>query len=190
MEKRKTIFNCIICNSFSYQIICTKCQKEFLNPKIRKKDNVISFYDYETIEFLIKYKYHKFGSSVFKILAENSLKKFALNVSEFFYVIPIDDKVKKGYSHTAILAHSMKTKYLKVLYNVLLSTNNVQYAGKSLEYRLQNPRNFKYSGKKNIDVILVDDIQTTGITLNEAEEKLKEYGVKVYLKVVLANLKN
>ena len=84
----------------------------------------------------------------------------------------------------------MKTKFLKPLYNVLHSTNNVQYAGKSLEYRLQNPRNFKYSGKKNIDVILVDDIQTTGITLNEAEEKLKEYGVNVYLKVVLANLKS
>jgi len=122
-------------------------------------------------------------------LAENSLKKFAMNVNEFFYVIPIDDNVKKGYSHTAILAHSMKTKYLKPLYNVLLSTNNVQYAGKSLEYRLQNPRNFKYTGKKNIDVILVDDLMTTGITLNEAEEKLKEYGVNVYLKVVLANLK-
>ena len=51
----------------------------------------------------------------------------------------------------------MKTNYLKPLYNCLHSTNDVQYAGKSLEYRLQNPRNFKYTGKKNIDVILVDE---------------------------------
>jgi competence protein ComFC len=184
------IFKCLICNNFSFQVICKNCQVKFLKPKIRKKDNVVSFYDYETIDFLIKYKYHKFGSNIFKILAENSLKKFALNIKDVFYVIPIDDNVKKGYSHTAILANSMKTNYLKPLYNCLHSTNDVQYAGKSLEYRLQNPRNFKYTGKKNIDVILVDDIMTTGITLNEAEEKLKEYEVNVYLKMVLANLKN
>ena len=184
------IFKCLICNNFSFQVICKNCQVKFLKPKIRKKDNVVSFYDYETIDFLIKYKYHKFGSNIFKILAENSLKKFALNIKDVFYVIPIDDNVKKGYSHTAILANSMKTNYLKPLYNCLHSTNDVQYAGKSLEYRLQNPRNFIYTGKKNIDVILIDDIMTTGITLNEAEEKLKEYEVNVYLKMVLANLKN
>ncbi|GAB6074735.1 ComF family protein [Nautilia lithotrophica] len=83
----------------------------------------------------------------------------------------------------------MKTRYLNPLFNVLHSTNKVRYAGKTLQFRLQNPRNFKYSGPQNIDVILVDDISTTGITLNEAKECLEKRGVNVALSVVLANLK-
>lgn len=168
--------------------MCEKCQKKFLQPKISKKNDVLSFYDYEEIEFLLKFKYHKFGHRVFQILAENSFKHFAKEIKENFHIIPVDDKIKKGYSHTAVLAHTMKTKYLKPLFGVLHAANDIQYAGKSLDFRLNNPRNFKYSGPKNIDVILVDDISTTGLTLNEAKECLKNSGVKVALCVVLANL--
>ena len=87
------------------------------------------------------------------------------------------------------MANSMKTKSLKPLFNVLHSTNKVQYAGKSLEFRLQNPRNFEYRGNGNIDVILIDDISTTGLTLKEAKECLEKSGVNVALSVVLANLR-
>lgn len=188
-KKRKTIFKCILCSGFSFDVICKKCQKRYLQPKIRKKDNIVSFYDYETIEHLIKYKYHKFGNRVFKILAQNSLKYLAGEIKESFYVIPVDDKTKKGFSHTAVLAHEMKTEFIKPLYRSLLSSSNVQYAGKSLEFRLKNPRNFIYKGKSGIDVILIDDIATTGLTLNEAKECLLENGVNVVLSAVLANLK-
>ena len=170
-------------------MICSKCQNRYLKPKIRKKDNIFSFYDYETIEHFIKYKYHKFGHRVFKILSHNSVKFFANQLNDNFFIIPVDDRIDKGYSHTAVMANSMKTKYLKPLYNVLHSTNKVRYAGKSLQFRLQNPRNFEYTGSKNIDVILVDDISTTGLTLNEAKECLEKYGVNVALCVVLANLR-
>jgi competence protein ComFC len=82
----------------------------------------------------------------------------------------------------------MKTTFLTPLFNSLHSTNSVKYAGKSLEFRLNNPRKFRYKGPKNIDVILIDDIKTSGITLNEAKETLKKYGVRVYLSIVLADL--
>jgi competence protein ComFC len=82
----------------------------------------------------------------------------------------------------------MKTKYLVPLFNTLHSTNDIKYAGQSLEFRLNSPRNFKYKGPKNIDVILVDDIKTTGTTLNEAKEVLEKFGVNVYLSIVLADL--
>ncbi|QCT94827.1 ComF family protein [Caminibacter mediatlanticus TB-2] len=180
------IFSCIICNNVSFEIICKNCQKEFLKPEIKFKDNIVSFYEYEEISFLIKYKYEKFGSSVFKILAKNSLKLFVKEFKEKAFVIPIDDKIDKGFSHTAILVKSMKTKYLTPLFFTLHSTNNFQYAGKNLEERLKNPRNFKYIGPKNIDVILVDDITTTGLTLQEAKEVLQHNKVNVLFSVVLA----
>jgi len=160
-----------------------------LKPKIRKNNNIVSFYDYESIEHLIKYKYDKFGHRIFKILSGLSLKKFASEIKDSFYVIPIDDKIDKGFSHTAIMAKSMKNSYVTPIYHVLHSQNNTKYAGKSLEYRLNNPRDFKYTGPKEIDVILLDDISTTGLTLNEAKECLKKNGVNVALSVVLANLK-
>lgn len=187
MAKRKRIFRCIICGEFSFEVICKKCEKNILKPKINKKNDILSFYDYEEIEFLIKYKYHKFGHRVFKILAK-PFYYFAKEIKENFFVIPIDDNPKKGFSHTAILAKEMKTQYLKVLFNSLLATNSVKYAGKTLEFRLNNPKNFIYKGKKGIDVILVDDVVTTKTTLNEAKEVLKKHNVNVVLSVVLSNL--
>ena len=68
-----------------------------------------------------------------------------------------------------------------------MAQNNINYAGKDLQFRLKNPRNFKYSGQKNIDVILVDDIVTTGSTLNEAKQTLQQYGVNVIFSLVLAD---
>jgi len=76
------------------------------------------------------------------------------------------------------------------LYSTLHSTSNVKYAGKSLEFRLNNPRKFEYKGKKNIDVVLVDDIVTTGTTLKEAKQVLKRAGVNVLFSVVLADLRS
>ena len=187
MAKRKRIFRCIICDEFSFEIICKKCEIKILKPKIIKKNSILSFYDYEEIEFLIKYKYHKFGHRIFKILAK-PFYYFAQEIKENFFVIPVDDNPKKAFSHTAILAKEMKTKYLKILFNSLLATNNVKYAGKTLEFRLNNPKNFIYKGKKNIDAILVDDIVTTKTTINQAKEVLRKHNVNVVLSVVLANL--
>ena len=180
------IFNCIICNQFSFEVICKKCQKEFLKPEIKFKDDIVNFYKFDEINFLLQYKYEKFGDSVFNILAKNSFKIFAKKFKEKAFVIPIDDKTDKGFSHTAILAKSMKTKHLTPLFSTLHSKNNFQYAGKSLEERLNNPRNFEYKGPKNIDVILVDDITTTELTLKEAKNTLQKNEVNVLLSVVLA----
>ena len=181
------IFRCITCNEFSFEIICKNCEKILLRPTINIKNDILSFYDYEEIEFLIKYKYNKFGHRIFKILAK-PFYSFAKEIKENFFVIPIDDNPKKGFSHTAILANSMKNKYLKILFNSLLATNNVKYAGKTLEFRLNNPKNFIYKGKDNIDAILVDDVITTKTTLNQAKEVLKKHNVNVILSIVLANL--
>ncbi len=137
---------------------------------------------------LVKAKYNRFGSRVFNVLAK-PLGFFAKEFKEKAYIIPIDDDFKKGFSHTAILAKAMHTSTLKPLYSSLIATNKVKYAGKSLEFRLKNPRGFVYKGKKNIDVILVDDIVTTKTTLSEAKDVLKKAGVNVLFSVVLARVK-
>jgi len=178
---------CLLCNNFSFSIICKNCQATLLKPTIKKRDDIISFYSYEEIENLLKYKYHPFGSKIFKILAKNSFREFSKVYKENIYSISIDDNTKKGYSHTAILNNSLKSKYITPLYKKLLAQNNITYAGKDLKFRLNNPRKFKYTGTKNINVILVDDVVTTGSTLNEAKKILKKYNVTVAFCLVLVD---
>ena len=184
-NQRIQIFRCVICEEFSFSHICKNCKK-LLKPEFIKKDDVISFYRYEDIEFLIKFKYEKFGSFIFKELSY-PFYLFSKNYPEILNVIPIDDRVDKGYSHTAILVNAMKKD--NKLYSTLHSQNSVKYAGKSLEFRLNNKRDFKYTGPKNIDVVLVDDIVTTKTTINEAKEVLKKDNVNVLFSLVLADLR-
>jgi len=64
----------------------------------------------------------------------------------------------------------------------------VNYSGRSLQFRLEHPRDFVYKGKSNIDVILVDDIITTGITLQEAQKVLMSHGINVLFALTLADV--
>jgi len=182
------IFKCVLCGSFSLDVICLKCQSDFLKPTVFYKNGRLSFYEYDSIKELIKYKYHRFGHRIFKILAANSLAKFSETFTQNAYLIPIDDRIKNGYSHTAVLANTMKSKTLKPLFSTLHSQSDFKYAGKPLAERLKHPRNFIYKGPKNIDAVLVDDITTTGLTLNEAKKTLAQYGVNVVLSIFLADL--
>lgn len=174
---------CLLCESLSLTHICTSCQKEFLTPSLYKRElsknlQIISFYKYSEIKNLLHTKHTDIGYYVYSILAKNSFEKFAKNFeySSSVFSIPIDDKVTELYSHTAILNKSLKSRYIKPLFNKLRAKNSVTYSGKSKEFRLLNPRDFEVKDIKNKEVILVDDIVTTGATFNEAYHTLKQHG--------------
>ena len=117
------------------------------------------------------------------------IREFAELLEEDVYILGIDEYVGSGYSHTALLTHAMGTKYTKVMHGKLLAQNRVSYSGKDLQFRLNHPREFRYSGKRDIDVILVDDTITTGITLQEAQSVLMQHGVNVLFALTLADAK-
>ncbi|WP_141051670.1 ComF family protein [Aliarcobacter cryaerophilus] len=183
---------CTSCDKLSLQIICKTCQTTLLAPNFYKKELekdffIYSFYDYKDLEDLIQSKYHFYGDRVFNILAKLSFKKFADNF-EFTHPIlalPIDDHTRHDFSQTAILAKHLKSAFIKPVFNTLKATNRVIYAGKNLEFRQKNPRNFIYSGETNCDVILVDDVITTGTTILEAKKLLKKQGVNVLFAITL-----
>jgi len=115
------------------------------------------------------------------------MQSFAQSLQEPIYIIGIDEKIRYGYSHVSILAHSMKTPLSIPLHHKLIAQNSVNYAGKSLDYRLNNPRDFRYTGKENIDAILVDDTITTGVTLQEAYITLQQHNVNVLFALTLSD---
>jgi competence protein ComFC len=154
--------------------------------------DVISFYRYSTLESLLHSKHKPEGYRIYKALAKMTLKlfieEFVENVDSDVYIVGIDEFVKSGYAHVALLTRAMNMKHSISQHASLMAQNRVNYSGKSLQYRLENPREFVYTGKSGIDVILVDDIITTGITLQEAQKVLMENGVNVLFALTLADV--
>ncbi len=185
---------CILCKQYSLKLICKSCQNSFLEPKLSERTladgfKIYSFYHYHEIEDLLTTKHTHIGSAIYTILAQLAFKRFA-NAFSFInpvYAIAIDDHVKNGYSHTAVLTKALKSKDIVPLFASLRAQNNITYSGRSLEYRLQNPRRFSYSYKSDIDAILVDDIVTSTMTINEAKNTLLKNAVNPLFALTLAD---
>ncbi len=172
---------CILCEKYSLTHICKDCQTNFLTPSIYKRKlpnniTVISFYKYSEIKKLLFTKHTDIGFYVYNILAKLSFKKFAeeFHTKEKYVSIAIDDNPKGGYSHTAILNHALKSYNIMPLHNKLRAQSTISYSGKTRAFREQNPRNFHLKNFKNPNVLLVDDIITTGTTLREAIKTLEK----------------
>jgi competence protein ComFC len=186
---------CLVCESLSLLHICETCQIDFLKPSIYKRKlinniEVISFYKYQNIKNFLHTKHTDLGYYIYKILAQNSLKLFAKEFNINFtstVSIAIDDNIKSSYSHTAILNKALKSSSIKPLYNKLRATNDISYSGKSREFRIKNPRDFKLNSFKENNVILVDDIITTGITLTQAISTIKANKKEVLFCLTLAD---
>jgi competence protein ComFC len=171
---------CILCYNWSFDIICKKCQTNLLVPSFHKRvinDNfeVYSFYKLDEIQELVNTKYQFYGDRVLNILAKLSFGKFGYH---FLYdtkvaTIPIQSHTQKDFCHTAILAHHLKSKYIQPYYFKLVAQNDIKYAGKSLEFRQKYKRDFIYTNDiKQKQIILVDDIVTTGSTLTQARQAI------------------
>ena len=189
---------CFSCLKISLTIICKVCQKDILTPRITKREigdlSIFSFFRYSDIEPLLLSKHKPEGFRIFRLFGDLIMRPFIdewiESMPEQVYIIGIDENIKNGYSHIALLTHAMKRKLATPQHSSLLAINRVKYAGKSLDFRLDNPRGFVYNGLSDIDVILVDDIITTGLTIQEAKEKLEDNGVRVLFAITLADARN
>lgn len=188
---------CMVCERWSWSHICKSCQEKLLTPVLHKRHilgsiPVYSFFPYDEIESLLLTKHTDIGYYIYTILAQRSLKSFAKewNYENCVASIGIDDHVKSGYSHTAVLNKALQSPQIKPYFGKLRAANHHKYAGKSVEERLINPRQFLYKPFQENEVILVDDIVTTGTTLSEAAEMLHANGKKVILCLTLTDAQN
>ena len=190
---------CFSCDSLSFQPICKECEDKFLVLDTTKREvgnlKVVSFFDYYLIVDMVKSKYISSGHRLYKYFAKkyfaSFIKAYVENLdNKKIFLIAVDENISRGYSNVALLSHfGAKGAGIKALHNKLIAKNRVKYAGKPLEYRLKNPRDFIYTGPENIDAILIDDTTTTGTTLEQAHTVLKQSGVDVHFALTLANAK-
>ncbi len=186
---------CYSCGKLNFRAVCETCKSTLFVPSTQTRRigmlDVISFYSYATLEPLLLTKHKPEGWRIYRELGRMLFRPFMREFVEHddgrVHVIGVDEDVRSGYSHVAQLTHAMKMTGVHVQHGVLRARNRVNYSGKPLQYRLENPRDFLYAGKTNISAILVDDIVTTGMTLQEAQKILANHGVDVLFALTLAS---
>ncbi len=186
---------CVSCHQLSVDVICSSCAERLLRPTISRRTvgtlEVVSLFHYSVIEPFLLTKHTPLGCRIYRYLGQHYIAPF---VEEYrrqegtsFGVIGVDEHVGHGYAHTALLTRAIQHPDIPVMHSTLLARNRVNYAGKTLQYRLDHPRDFHYTGSKKQEVVLVDDIVTTGITLQEAAGELHRHQVDVLFAVTLAD---
>lgn len=185
---------CLMCENYSLTHICSSCQEIFLTPSLYKRKlsngiEVISFYKYSEIKDLLFSKHTDLGFYIYTILAQRSFQKFTneFEIGVETVSVAIDDNIRSGYSHTAILNKHLHSKHIKPLYGVLRAKNTLSYSGQSRAFRLMNPRDFQMKSFQQKSVILVDDIVTTGTTLSEASNLLRREDKEVLFCLALSD---
>ncbi|CRF47031.1 hypothetical protein HHE02_03150 [Helicobacter heilmannii] len=181
---------CFSCGVWSFKLLCKRCYAE-LAPHLQihslERTPVFSFYTYDDIELLIKSKYSLMGSRLLPLLALRVQDLLEPLLQEPLHALPIDDHTKRGYSHTAAIARALcANSPCKPIYNKLRATKSITYAGQSLEFRQENPKGFVFRGDPKLSYFLVDDVLTTGTTLRQAIQTLRQEGAWVAFALVLA----
>lgn len=200
---------CIICNTEGPDI-CPKCQAGFESAKPGNYDWIASLWNYRdgNVEKLMRHIKNNPNKRLARILAREMAKRFARERSEradspFLamknpLVIPIPiGRARwrsRGYNQSQLLARPLATLLKKTLApDILIKSKQTKKQGttKSRAERLDNiAGSFTVQNAQKIrnrDIIIIDDITTTGTTLIEARKVLLAAGAKNVAAVTVAN---
>ena len=186
---------CVSCQKFSATVVCPSCAGRLFRPTVSRRTvgslEVVSLFHYSAIEPFLLTKHTPLGHRIYRFFGRDYvapfLEAYRREERKSYGVIGVDEHVGYGYAHAALLTRAVRHPDISVHHSVLLARNRVNYAGKTLQYRLDHPRDFRYTGPKNREVVLVDDIVTTGMTLQEATRELRRHQVDVLFALTLAD---
>lgn len=190
-DEEDRINRCKYCGTknFNDSRICNKCQK----AKIYY-DEFIYFKEYKDIlkNKMLEYKFY--DKKYLKNFFAEELSKILVNI-EVDYVtgVPITKQrmMERGYNQTNLIANRVG-KILDIEYvpDLIVKTKNTEHQSKlTKEERKNNVKDsFRIADKYNIldkKILLIDDIFTTGATVNECSKILKKSNAK---KVIVATI--
>lgn len=188
---------CGICKKICKQYICPKCKyniKKYEIANIKKfKDKhfeeMAYIFKYEGIirERIIEYKFFEAGY-IYKTFSEIIIKNKKISdfIKKYDIIIPVpvhkNRKKQRGYNQTELIAKEIGTKLkIDTQINVLIKMQNTKPQSMlDKENRKKNVKNaYKTQNESKIygkNVLLLDDIYTTGSTANECSRMLKFAG--------------
>lgn len=200
---------CGFCDEISEDNICSNCRKklenykkeEIINISNKNFEELIYLYEYQNLirERLIKYKFNE-KAYIHKAFAEAILNSEKIckkiNTCDIILAVPIHKKrmLERGYNQSYLIAKEIaKKQEIKIENKILLKDkNNKPQSTLSGIERKNNIKNvYKINEKqkdkiKNKRILLLDDIYTTGATVDECSKTLKEAGAKEVIVLVIA----
>lgn len=198
---------CGICDKICKEDLCKKCEIKLNNIAKNKIDYYknksfekhLYIFKYEGIikERLIKFKFndkpHIYKSFINFLIKNEKICRF-FKYYDIIIPVPIHykRKITRGYNQSALISKEM-AKWLNIEYNekvLLKKVNNKPQSIKNKDDRKDNVIGVYYIKRKelicNKKVILVDDIYTTGSTVNECAKILKQAGVEQIMVLTIA----
>lgn len=191
--KRNEVSKCLLCNSpldepitwktlLTNQFprtICTNCEEKFEPFENENEDSLISLYKYndQMKDYLHRYKFMHdvLLAKVFRHQIHQHLSK----KKETIVPIPMHPaKLKeRTFSHVDELLNQANISFEHPLEKITTESQ----AEKTREQRINAPQIFTLKENQNLqnkEIILVDDIYTTGTTINHAKRILLDAGAK------------
>ena len=192
---------CGICGKLDKNFLCKKCEIEL--QKIAKFEAIKNFeeekyfdkqlyiFKYEGIirSSIIDYKFNE-KSYLDKTFTNFILKndKFLEILKSYDTIIPVPISSKRfktrGYNQSYLIANKIAKKLKKEcdIISLVKTKNIVEQSKLNKEQRQENIQGvYTITSKKRIqgkNIILLDDIYTTGSTTNECSKMLKQAGAK------------
>ena len=202
--------NCISCGKNNADL-CIKCMSSFPEAERESLEWVFPMYDYRHPPVkkaigLLKYKGKKGFAKIFaeimygRIIEELSdLMVFNNFQKPILVPIPLSKKRihERGFNQATLICTELmkldKNKNFILEKNVLIKIKNGEHQAR-IENRQKRLKNIIGSfsiknpeGIKNRNIILIDDVTTTGATLNEAKKTLRKAGAKKIIAFTVAH---
>lgn len=200
---------CLSCNKTGEEI-CKSCINKCSICENQNPEWIYSIYDYKDIKvkkaiWLLKYKNRKSLAEIFarilheKISEEISERMVLENFKNPILIpIPLSSKREKerGYNQALLICKELEKlneNLFKVEKNVLIKPKETTHQAhiKDRNQRLKNiVGSFAVKNPikiKNQNIILIDDVTTTGATLSEAKKTLKQNGAKKIIAFTIAH---
>ncbi len=189
------------------EILCEKCLDEIIilnkwESNLCSLKRIVTIFDYQQPLFrkaLKSFKYSPYNLNILKKLSPLFIKclkqsPLALNylTKNKFVLVPIplsrQKLAKRGFNQAELIAQELVLAFNWPLKNILKKVkNNPSQTNLNREQRKLNVQNiFQIKEQPPANVILVDDVLTTGATLEQAANVLQQAGVKKIWAIVLA----